>query len=516
MSETPLVLLGVDGADHRLVLRWAAEGHLPTLASLMGRGCWATIGGPEQVCEHGSSLSLLSGVSRSRHGYYFMRQLVPGTYDLRTFSYADADALPFWSRLAGTGKRVAVIDAPDSRPVKGVEGIQLANWAVHEPATAPNAPCAEPPELLEEALAVFGPRIPVLEFKPGATFEDDLEMYRRFLRRVRRKGEMCRRLLGRGEGFDLIAVGFFESHTAAHRFWKYRPEARGDLARTDGGELTHAIREVYRAIDRELGLLLEQLPSGANVFVFSAFGMEDYYTTTGLMESFCRRLGYQASPPPAGFSPKPLALARRLLPAAWREWVGGRLPTPAQERLLAESFRASTDWPRTRAFNIPTLYPGFVRVNLRGREPQGRVEPGEEYDSLLGSLEDDLMRLTDPLTGRGAVRDVVRSDVNFGGGPPTLLPDLFVEWEPHVRFMERVTHPRAELAQRRQRYHRDSYHSRTGFLAAAGPSVGARGHTGELSSLDVAPMFLSLLGVQAADAAANGAARALGCRGGGS
>lgn len=493
-KNAPLVIICFDAADHRLAQKWAGEGHMPTVAGMMGRGCWGTVGGPEQVCEHGSSLSLLSGVSRAEHGYYHFRQLAPGTYDLRPFTHRDTLARPFWSHLRESGRRVAAIDAPDCEPVPGLEGAQLANWAVHAAANSVLPPCAEPPALLRAAHSAFGPQIPVLEFAPGSSFADDLEMYHRLLERVRRKGALCRELLGRdGAFFDLIVIGFFESHTAGHRFWKYRPEAPGYGAEN---ELTHAIREVYRAVDREVGLLLDALPRDANVFIFSSFGMDDNYPTAGLIEDFCRRLGYQT---PAGHGGGSSSTGRKglraLLPESWRAAAAARLPTKAQERLLAESFRAGTDWSKTTAFAVPALYTGFIRVNLCGREPEGTIEPGAEYDMLMERLTDDLGQLVDPLTGRPAVRRVTRADRNFGGGTPLSLPDLFIDWEPRTHFMERVLHPRAELTQRRLRYHRDSYHSADGFIAAAGPAVHARGHAGEISSLDLAPTFLSLLGV---------------------
>ncbi len=79
MPAPPLVVLGLDAGDPELLLRWACEGHLPRLAGILERGCWGRTSGAELVCEHGTWVSLLSGVSRARHGYYYYRQLVPGT-----------------------------------------------------------------------------------------------------------------------------------------------------------------------------------------------------------------------------------------------------------------------------------------------------------------------------------------------------------------------------------------------------------------------------------------------------
>ena len=377
-SPPPLILFSMDGGDDRLIKSWVEAGYLPTIANLMEKGCWGKLTGSEHLAEHGTSLSLISGIPRSVHSYYYFRQLVPKTYTLKPFSFPDTGIPPFWSCLRDSNKKVAVIDAPDSVIVSDLKGIQLANWAIHEAALAVLPPCANPPELLQETRKIFGKHIPVSEFKPNASFADDVQMYQAFLQRIEKKGQLCRELCRR-DRFDLIAIGFYESHTAAHRFWQYRQEIHAEE-----NQLTNAIRDIYRAIDKQIGLLLQELPQDANVVMFSAFGMEDSYPTTGLISSFCQELGYQTlHPAPDNLALNPLSLARRFIPQSWRNAMSHHFSLSLQERLLTDSFSNSINWEKTRAFAIPSLYTSFIRVNLQGREPQGIVKPGKEYQELL-------------------------------------------------------------------------------------------------------------------------------------
>jgi predicted AlkP superfamily phosphohydrolase/phosphomutase len=453
----------------------------------MRRGCWGRTTGPELISEHGVWLSLFSGVSRGQHGYYFYRQLQPGTYDLRTVTGCDIDAPPFWTFLTGRGKKAALIDIPDSGLWPGLPGVQLANWATHhnwDPSHFTTA--SEPPALLAEVAREFGPKLTVIE-NHKSTYRQDLLTYRRVLQNVALKGALCRRLLVR-DRFELMVTVFAECHAANHQFWKYRPGS--GMAPC---ELTHGIRDVYQAIDRELGLLLAELPPEVNVFVVSSVGMEDDYPTTGLIEAFCRRLGYQATPISNGPSLRPLDLARRWLPESWRIALSRHLPRSRREQLLAEQFRRSTDWGRTTAFAIPSNYTSFLRVNLRGREPQGVVAPGADYEVVLHRLDSDLRQLVDAETGEPAVSRVARTTELFGNGAAASLPDLFVEWKPG-RFLQRVLHPCAELVQGRPDFYRVSDHSSQGFVAASGPDIAVGAELGEVSVLDLAPTFLSLLG----------------------
>ncbi|MBM4264464.1 MAG: hypothetical protein FJ145_23935 [Deltaproteobacteria bacterium] len=486
----PLVVIGLDAGDPGFIEQWARMGHLPTIASLMARGCWGQTGGPELVSEHGVWVSLFSGLSRGQHGYHYFRQLKVGSYDLEKKSGVDVDAPPFWSYLAEQKKKVLVVDAPDSRLLPGLAGIQLLNWASHD-SWAPElfVPMAEPASLLAEIQQSFGRKLSSLE-NHRSTLSEDRDIYRQLLSHVATKGALCRNLMAR-DPFDVAILVFAESHAANHQFWQYRPRPQDNAAQAEH-ELTHAIRDIYQAIDREIGLMLAQLPADANVIVVSSVGMEDDYPTTGLSDAFCRQFGYQVPAQDQGVSLNPMALARRLVPEPWRVALSRHLPRQQRERLLAQQFRSATNWRETTAFALPTHYTSFIRVNLRGREPQGIVSPGAEYAALLDRLESDLRQLVDGQTGQPAVTKIMKAVDLFGAEFDPALPDLFVEWQPG-RFIERVTYPNGELVRRRPDYYRVSDHSSQGFLAAAGASIRQRGEMPAIDVLDLAPTFLRLM-----------------------
>jgi predicted AlkP superfamily phosphohydrolase/phosphomutase len=133
-------------------------------------------------------------------------------------------------------------------------------------------------------------------------------------------------------------------------------------------------------------------------------------------------------------------------------------------------------------------------VNLRGREPGGIVDPGQEYAELLDRVEEDLALLVDPRSNLPAVKKVTRTVDLFGGDPPIWLPDLFVVWVPTTYLVEKVVHPKAVLLQKNLDFTRGSHHTHRGFVAAAGPGIRRRNHLGDLEVLDLAPTFQTLLG----------------------
>ena len=484
VTRAPLVILGLDVGDPEQLTTWMGEGRLPTLAALAARGATGRLAGAEMLCEHAVWTTVFSGRSLGEHGYYYYRRLRPGSYELQTITGADIGAPPFWNRFADGSRRCAIVDAPDCLPIAGIDGVQISDWAIHN---APFPARIEPRALEGIVRAAGGDSTPIDEALES-DIDTDRQLYTALMDRLRRKGAICRAVLDRGP-YDLTVVVFSDCHTATHQFWKHRPESGAQDT-----DLRHATRSIYEAIDEEMGTLLARCPPNANICVVGSTGMLDMYPAGDLIAPFCRLLGYQAMPPPSAPSMHPLALARRLMPEWLRVAISKRFPRDVRERLLSDQFRGTTDWAKTTAFGVPSAYTGFVRVNLRGRDPQGIVSPGAEYEALLDRLEADLLQLHDPVSGEAPVGSIARTARLFGG-PSAVLPDLLVEWTPTRYFRERLTHPRGEIVQSKPEFFRDSDHSREGWVLAAGPDI-TPGSLGIVSPMDLVPRFLSLMGVE--------------------
>jgi predicted AlkP superfamily phosphohydrolase/phosphomutase len=422
-------------------------------------------------------------------GFYYFRQLKSGSYDLHTVEETKGTDKVFWSIFEKTEKKVALIDIPDLKIIPNLKGIQLYNWAVHNSHYIP--PVSYPNHLLSSVNKTFGKPDNITE-NFNSNFAEDQRIYKRLLKRLRKKGELCRNLCSQNE-YDVIMAVFGECHTGGHQLWKYRPEAQGD-DKVSQTELTNGIRDIYQAIDEEIGLMLKELPQNANICLVSSVGLVDRYSTEGLIIDFCQQLGYQV-PTKSNINLKsPLSLLRSFIPEKLRLSLSKFLPRDVKERLLADNFRNGTNWSKTTAFAIPSAYMSFIRVNLRGREPQGIISQGAEYDAILKQLEADLNQLIDPRSGKKAVRKVWYTNDLFGSDRTSELPDLFVDWQPLPYFMEKLHHPQGELTQKKPEFYRGSDHTHEGFIAFSGESIPLKGNLGEIPILSIAPTFVSLIG----------------------
>jgi predicted AlkP superfamily phosphohydrolase/phosphomutase len=86
-------------------------------------------------------------------------------------------------------------------------------------------------------------------------------------------------------------------------------------------------------------------------------------------------------------------------------------------------FWENVDWSKTRAYAMGL---GEMYINLRGRESQGIVQPGAEYDALKAELKQRLVTMVDVENGEHPVRRVIAREEAYRQFDPNMIPDLFV------------------------------------------------------------------------------------------
>lgn len=490
MKHNPLIIFALDSADPKLMKQYMDAGFMPNLSKLAQNGSQATIKDKDTIIELGIYNIILSGASRAETGYYDFRQLIPGTYKIKHHvDGTDFGRDPFWSNLKDTGQSVLVMDVFDARLVPDVKGAQIANWGVNN---MKRQMTALPANLFTEVEA-WGERIFANQQMP-ATFRASQAIYERMMLRLDKKLERILHLLQK-ERFDVVALGFGEVHGATHQFWQYRPENAENNPAWRTTALTYAIRDIYQKTDECIGKIMAQLPDAANTFVISHCGFKDQYPVENLLHNFCVALGYQTLKQPS-FAQKlrPLNIARKIIPLAWRIAFSRKfLTTRQRDAILSDTFENNTDWEKTTLFDLSSMFTAFLRVNLQGREPNGTVSPGDEYDKLLTQVENDLRALQDKKSGQPLIKEIVKTKGTFTASEPLHLPDIVATFHDFPYFIKEASHPKCNIKQKPNLFFRDSTHDDEGLFIAAGPSIERRGRLLNVSPADFAPTFLTLL-----------------------
>lgn len=453
MPEPRILFIGLDAMDPDLIHQWAASGELPAFATLIERGVSAPTINPPGLYVGAVWPSFFTGASPTRHGRYCFRQIVPHTYFIERFNTSKLRCDPFWKQLSDAGRRVAVVDVPKSPLAAQLNGFQVQDWTTHDPDSFEGAR-SWPPELAAEIRQRWGGD-PVGDCN---AIERSAEGFTRFAEqlcaRIRIKTQFCRESLTR-ENWDLFLAVFAESHCVGHQCWTLHDATHlshdPEMARRVGDPL----KQVYIALDKAVGELLSEVGESTLVFVLASHGMGPHYDATFMLDEILARL-----------DPQPGARLRR-----WqREY--SRYKRGLQKRLSRRSLPPlPAPVSHRRFFAVPNNDAhGAIRVNLMGREPNGKVAPGAEFESLFEELRADLMAIINRDNQQPIVRDVVRARDWYPNENLDDLPDFFIEWnrdEP----IERVFSPKIGAFEKTFHGVRTGDHKPGGYFWAAGAGV---------------------------------------------
>ena len=257
------------------------------------------------------------------------------------------------------------------------------------------------------------------------------------------------------------------------------------------------LRDLYTAVDAAIGEIISECGDDVTVFVVSGDGVGPNHCAWHLLPQVLTRLGFTGAPsvdPDNGNSKKSLVdRLRSAVPPRLRSEIQSHLPWQLRHWLALRVAAANTDWSRTKAFTLPADLEGCIRINLRGREPEGIIEPGGQYEDVCSELTEALEKLINPATGRPAVRHVWRIDRLFPGERRDHLPDLTVIWNDEAEIGE-VYSDRLGLVSEAPNDPRTGTHYPRGFMAVRGPRSRTRKiHGGHIA--DIAPTLLTHLGI---------------------
>ncbi len=483
-EATQIAFLAFDAADPGLALEWSRAGHLPVLAGLLESGVHGAVRTEPGVYTGSVWPSLATGVNPGRHGIYFCEQLRVGSYETVPADARDFCERPFWEALSEAGRRVAIVDVPKAPLASELRGLQVVDWATHD---AEVATCTQPPGLIEE-LRRHDDGEPLVrcdflfrQSDPEETLLASLQ------RRIERKTRFGVDVLKRGD-WDLFALVFGESHCVGHQCWHVHDRGHPHHDPALRARLGDPLLDVYQRLDRALGELLAQLGPETLVIVLLSHGMGPHYDGTFLLDDLLRRLEGRSTPT----SHRALVAARDL----WR-----RLPVRLTEALGAPAGRfyrgaRAPERAGRRAFAVPTnSNAGGVRINLRGREPAGRVGPGADYDATCADIERGLLELEDPETGAPVVKEVLRSRDLFHGDALGRLPDLIVRWHRERPISAARSERVGLVAGRDHETVRSGDHRPGGLFVARGPGLAPGSELAPVATQDFAATIAARLGV---------------------
>ncbi len=398
-----------------------------------------------------------------------------------------------WRYLSDAGYRVGVLNLPMSYPVEQVNGFMVSGWMT--PFSA--ADYVHPTELAAELEQEVG------EYRiyPTETFTEGRRDS--FLQATYNLLDMRTRTalyLAGTQPWDLFTTVFFDTDRVLHQLWHYLDPDHS--WRTDQKDREWIVREYFRKVDESIGRLLQHTDEETLVIILSDHGMgrannfivlNNWLLDSGLLrlkrdpwtrlKEFLFRRGFTLR--------NVHQVADRLGLARQAEYVAGYFV----DHLLKLAFLSflDVDWSRSRAYSFGR-HLGSIYINLKGREPQGIVEPGAEYEAVRDEIERLAYDFRDPRTGRKLIGEVLRREDIYSGPYLDRAPDLILRpKEPSDIFFGLADFGHRETVSSVYRY--SGMHRDYGMLIMNGPGVRRGGAIEGASIQDIAPTILHTMGL---------------------
>ncbi len=393
MSSRKVMIVGLDAATLSLVRPWAQEGRLPAFARFMDEGAAGVLRSTLPPCSPAAWSTFATGTNPGRHGLLGFHQFGPRDYEPHLMSAAERRGATFWEIAAGHGVRGGLLNVPFTYPPRPFSGFLVAGML----SPAISARMASPPGVLAELLEA-SPHYAVDVDIFGASASRPEAFLERVLDATQARLDAALGLY-RKHRPDLFCVVFVGADRICHFFWPYLQAAReGRELTPDQQRLADGIRSVYEKLDEALGRLVEEAGPDCDVLVLSDHGACGLRRGLSLRHALARA-GLLAERRTGAYA----ALKKQLVLA-----LAHHVPRGVKKRLMAafprlarNAARAAVgvdaDFRRTRAY--PTGWTQGVFVNLKGRQPTGIVEPGDEYEAVRDEVIAALSPLRDPATG---------------------------------------------------------------------------------------------------------------------
>ena len=536
-----VIAIGLDAAEPKLVEQWMSEGHLPNLSKIKQQGIYGRLhnsvnyqGG---LAEFSSTeplwVMMATGCLPHKTGFWDTITYDPKTYQVGCDSvyggYDYQEYKPFYA--LGNDYKVAAFDIPVTRVCPGVNGIQITGWGGHHPFHPSDS---EPKELLSSIIEQYGEN-PVYRKDNGIWWDKEYFNWvtQSVEKSVATRTQVCCDLLQKDD-WDLFITGFGETHTLGHDLYNTSQPDHPLYPYTNKMDtLGDPMLTGFQQVDQAIGKILAVAPENVSVVLFAVHGMganlTDLLSMMLLPEVIYRfnfpgkaAIGYgdinQPAPPIISknirngwsaevwgkvYEPNPL---KKL----WHTWTHKKFlrgskhgllsPYPLMDKKVQLSWMPalwySSLWSEMKAFALPAFADGHIRINLKGRDRHGIVEPSE-YDALCNEITEVLHRLIDGRSKQPLVKQVVRTRQSPLDNDPKLPdPDLIVIWQdiptdlvdsPDVGRIGPIT------------YNRPGGHRENGFLLAKGQGIAPNSNLATGRAVDIGATILNLMGAPIPD-----------------
>lgn len=417
-----VLIIGLDGATFDIIQPMIAEGRLKNFSKFIERGSSGSLTSTILPLSSVAWSSFVSGKNPAKHGMYDFSKRTKGSYSYVPVTSLDRGAKALWQYVSEAGKRSLMINIPLTYPPEKLNGIMISGFPYPEN----RQDYVWPKETLEELRSEFGSEgVRILKPNPQFLQEgDELRIFNEVSEITRRQTEITKYLIKK-ELWDLVTTVYDSTDVIGHFFWHHldpmHPKYNAEKAKIYGP----LVYDVYEELDKAIGEIASLYSDNDLVFLISDHGFgpvyHAVYMNNWLIKNNYLRLKrntgtrFRKTLFDVGITSEFLFNSVKKL-----RLVGTKTNTYSKKSKkvgLAKKLTLSTDdidWNESLAYASGNYGP--IYINLKGREPHGKVEKGEQYELLVDEISSKLRKIENPETGKPLV-DIIYTKENIYSGP---------------------------------------------------------------------------------------------------
>jgi len=346
-----MVVIGLDCAEPSLVFEQFAE-LMPNVSRLRAQGIWGPMRSTDPPITVPAWTAMMTSKDPGQLGFYGFRNR--SDYGYKDLFFANNEYVTekrVWAYLSRARLSTFALSVPQTYPPKPLRGAIAGCFLTPNKETTWTYPSELAAQL--DALADGDYIIDVKDFRTDNKDWLLEQIYKMTERRFKVFREMVRR--GEHDFFMMVEMGIDRIH---HAFWRYHDKHH--RLYEPGNKYEFAIRDYYKYVDDRIGELLNVIDGHTAVMVVSDHGAQTMHGAICVNE-WLRQKGH---------------LTLKEVPNQ-----------PSKMKM------DNIDWSGTRAWGEGGYY-SRIFFNVKGREPQGIIEPSE-YDAFRDRIQAEFEAITD-------------------------------------------------------------------------------------------------------------------------
>ena len=471
---TKTILIGIDGSRLDLIKKWVGEGSLPNMKKIIENSASgelrSILPGPHTAP---AWVSFATGKNPGKHGisYMLMRK---EDYELKIVSSRDVKAKALWEYMSDAGKFSCVLNVPMTYPPKPINGIIVTSWgtpALESDYTYPSS--------LKNELKQFD-----FTLKPEyeRTEESTKAIYNLTVSKIKATEWLMKKY-----DWNLFVSVFFETEEMHHLYSSFLDKEHHYY----NENYEKLVMDFYGVIDAFFGKLLEKHGNDTNIIIISDHGFcapSHYIYLNNILEKnglFFKSTSIGAKK--RGFYEKTIwALGEtyQRMPGIMKGVVRRVVPKFFKER-LRDTKMVDADWSRTKAYCPAKI--GIIHLNIKGREPEGIVEP-EDYEKTRDEI---IEKLRSDTVLKGKIKGIWKREEIFSGPYTDEMPDIVIS--PDEKYEFTYTTEQGMLCELKQG-NVIGCHTMEGLIMAHGPDIDKTEIIGA-ELIDIVPTVLHMHGL---------------------